>query len=119
MARICLISPGHLSTNPRLVKEADALVAAGHEVSVIVADFVLWAREADKSFTNLSWQIVRTLRFGPNAPPSARLLQVARQRTARIMTVAGLRSPAIVYAAFHPIAPDLVAEAKRVPADLY
>ena len=35
MARICLISPGHLTSNPRLVKEADALTEAGHVVVVI------------------------------------------------------------------------------------
>jgi glycosyltransferase involved in cell wall biosynthesis len=119
MARICLISPGHLSTNPRLVKEADALADAGHDVRVIVADFALWAREADQSFANRNWKIAQTLRFGPNAPTSARLVQVARQRAARLLTVSGLCNSAIVSAAFHPIAPDLVAAAKRVQVDLY
>jgi glycosyltransferase involved in cell wall biosynthesis len=47
------------------------------------------------------------------------LIQVARQRAARALTAVGVCSPSIVCAAFHPITPDLVAEAKRVPADLY
>ena len=41
--RICIITPGQIGSNPRVVKEADALVAAGHRVTVIctkVADFV-------------------------------------------------------------------------------
>ena len=34
-ARICLVTSAHVSNNPRLVKEADALVAAGHMVRVV------------------------------------------------------------------------------------
>ena len=30
LRRVCLLTPGHLSTNPRLVKEADALANAGY-----------------------------------------------------------------------------------------
>ncbi|HVZ65436.1 MAG TPA: hypothetical protein VG936_12760 [Lacunisphaera sp.] len=32
---ICLITPGHLASTPRLLKEADALVAAGYRVHVV------------------------------------------------------------------------------------
>lgn len=35
MPRICLVTPGHLASNPRLVKEADALHQAGHSVHVV------------------------------------------------------------------------------------
>ncbi len=35
--KVCLVSAGHPSSNPRLVKEADALVQAGHEVQVVHA----------------------------------------------------------------------------------
>ena len=35
MPRICLISPSHVASNPRLVKEADALHAAGYDVHVV------------------------------------------------------------------------------------
>ena len=33
--RICIVTPGALGSNPRVVKEADALQAAGYEVTVI------------------------------------------------------------------------------------
>jgi hypothetical protein len=39
-----LVTPGHLSTNPRLVKEADALAAAGYQVSVVSARFICLLR---------------------------------------------------------------------------
>lgn len=34
-ARFCLVTPAHVCNNPRLVKEADALHAAGHAVRVV------------------------------------------------------------------------------------
>lgn len=34
-SRVCLITPGHLSSTPRLVKEAEALAAAGASVHVV------------------------------------------------------------------------------------
>ncbi len=48
MAKICLVTPAQPSTNPRLVKEADALSEAGHEVHVIYAHVSSWADESDK-----------------------------------------------------------------------
>ena len=35
---ICLVTSGHVGSNPRLVKEADALVTAGAHVQVIAVD---------------------------------------------------------------------------------
>src|SRR5437868_13937483 len=119
MPRICILTPGHLSTNPRLVKEADALAGNGYDVQVIAADFASWARVGDRSFARKAWRVVRTLPFGPKAPRRARAIQLLRQRSTRLMVAAGASSPGIVRAAFHPIAPDLVAEAKKTPADLY
>lgn len=48
MGKICLITPGQPSINPRVVKEADALVEAGHEVRVLCSHMVPWADEADR-----------------------------------------------------------------------
>jgi glycosyltransferase involved in cell wall biosynthesis len=43
MATICLLTPGQPSTNPRLLKEADALSEAGHSVRV----FAFFGREQE------------------------------------------------------------------------
>jgi glycosyltransferase involved in cell wall biosynthesis len=48
MAKICLLAPGQLSIDPRLVKEADALHEAEHEVQVLCAHYVEWADETDR-----------------------------------------------------------------------
>lgn len=48
MAKICLITPGQPATNPRLIKEADALVEVGHQVHVLCSHLIPWADAADK-----------------------------------------------------------------------
>ncbi|HTY76882.1 MAG TPA: hypothetical protein VMI34_03600 [Candidatus Bathyarchaeia archaeon] len=47
MARICVLTAGHLSTCPRMVKAADALAGAGHRVRVVSARYIDWAVAAD------------------------------------------------------------------------
>src|SRR5690349_10709759 len=46
--RICLISPGHVAFNPRLVKEADALTLAGYAVHVVAANNLKHLRHLDE-----------------------------------------------------------------------
>ena len=119
MARICLITPAHLSTNPRLVKEADALSEVGHDVRVISADFLGWARAADTEFRNRRWHVEEKLRFGPQAPLPVHVKQAIRQRSARLSAKLGIRGEAIDFAACHRIGPDLMKAVRRTPADLY
>ena len=47
--RICLVSPQHLASNPRLVKEADALHEAGIAVRVIAGDATPGVRPLDET----------------------------------------------------------------------
>lgn len=61
--RICIVTSTHISANPRVVKEADALAAAGHAVHVVFAQFVGAAADqydsdllSDKAWT---WSAVR------------------------------------------------------------
>ena len=57
--RIVLVTPGQPSLNPRIVKEANALSAAGHEVIVLYCHWIAWADEADKTILNDSpWKAV-------------------------------------------------------------
>jgi glycosyltransferase involved in cell wall biosynthesis len=118
-ARVCLVTPGHLSTNPRLVKEADALSAAGYEVSVIAADFLPWASAADAEFRGRPWTVARRVRFGPSSGLPGRALQGLRLRGARALFRLGARTTPVLQAAGHPAGPDLVAAAAETPADLY
>jgi glycosyltransferase involved in cell wall biosynthesis len=119
-ARICLITQLHVSMNPRLVKEADALAEAGYEVLVIAPDFSKPAREADADFSDRPWHVVASPQFGPDAPWLIRSRELVRRHAARILVRGGrLEYPFIIRAAWHSSTPDLVAAAKRVKADLY
>lgn len=113
--RICLVTPGHLSTNPRLVKEADALAAAGYEVSVVSARFIQWADEADAEFLNRPWQ-VRKVAFGPMA---GRMFHVAQSLRRRLCELVYRLFGLCAVSAFHPVIPALARAACAIPADLY
>ena len=46
-ARVCVVTAGHLSTCPRMLKAADALHDAGYRVRVVSANHTAWATAAD------------------------------------------------------------------------
>ena len=117
--RVCLITPGHLSTNPRIVKEADALAEAGCEVTVISADYLAWGRGMDRAFTDRPWRSAPKVRFGPDAPVQVYLTQTLRRRGGRALVRALGRRTLFVDWAIHPAAADLTRAARSVDADLY
>lgn len=56
MKVVVLITTGQPSVNPRIVKEADALYAAGFEVMVLFCFWMQWADDADQSLLkNVRW----------------------------------------------------------------
>ena len=116
--KICLVTPGHLATNPRLVKEADALHEAGYNVEVIAARFVQLADEADREFDERPWPVRRTA-FGPLASLPRYVAQTIRRRGAQALWRAAGGPMRLAEQAFHPAVPSLVRLARGVRADLY
>lgn len=58
--RVILITTGQPSTNPRLVKEANALVSAGFDVLVIYAFWARWAVDTDNLlYKNSKWKKIQ------------------------------------------------------------
>lgn len=62
--KVCLITPGHISTNPRLVKEATALIEAGYKVHIVFTqymdyllkdDLLLLKNSPSITYDNLIW----------------------------------------------------------------
>src|SRR5215510_5457014 len=47
-ARVCVVTAGHLSTCPRMLKAADALAGAGYDVRVVSTNHTPWAAVADR-----------------------------------------------------------------------
>ena len=121
MIRVCLVTTGHPSTNPRLVKEADALVEAGYDVRVVAAKFWRWADAADAAFQSRPWP-VEYVSFGEMASGREGAWPRVRHRIAReaATRTRPQRLPAVVLdRAVHYVTPELRRRAAAVPADLY
>ena len=59
MKKIVLITSGQPSTNPRLVKEADALASRAYQVTVVYQYWDEWAEKADQIlFENKKWEAI-------------------------------------------------------------
>lgn len=115
MPRICLITPAHLGSNPRIVKEANALKEAGYETHVIFADTFPGARERDAAILKhapWTYEIVRR-----NALTS-RLAAVRRKASVAFVRL-GLKLSALCELAHHSLVNALGEAACRYPADLY
>jgi glycosyltransferase involved in cell wall biosynthesis len=117
---ICIVTQSHLSANPRVVKEADALTEAGYSVAVIAPDYSAWGREADKAFVGRAWKIVERPQFGPSSPRMTRIAEVARRAFAGVAArTLGIDHSSVVHAAWHPVTPALIRAAQLQPAKLY
>ena len=64
MARkVCIVGSGSLASNPRLLKEADALHAAGYSVTAVCCDYTDALRAADDEIVrSVPWQVRRVQR---------------------------------------------------------
>lgn len=116
--RVCLITTGHPSTNPRLVKEAEALSEAGYGVSVVACKFLEWADKADEQFARRPWTIA-WCRFGDRASVMRREWLRSRRRLNRMLVSTLGYKPAFVLRAFHYVIPELARLACKQAADLY
>lgn len=118
--RILLITCAQVATNPRLVKEADALTEAGYHVEVITGDHrVPWRDAANDAYRHKPWQILDQIAYGPMANPVQRLRQGVSHRLSRYLWHAGFKDQQLETRAWHPVASSLIRAAKRHPADLY
>lgn len=135
MSKIVIVTPGQLGSNPRVVKEANALQAAGHVVHVIATKVVDFVEPRDQAvLATAAWSAERVSFEDKTAWRRTRLMQEAAKRLRRILpsakldalshsamtlslTRAALAHPADLYIAHYPAAlPAAVAAAKRYNA---
>lgn len=117
MHSICLITPGHVSSTPRLVKEADALAEAGYRVHVIAGRHFASIDSLDAEILSAAkWSYTR-VDYCRGAGVTARKLlrRVARQ----LMGTAPFATPTIATHAHHPEIPRFAVAAARIGADFY
>lgn len=122
MARICILTAGHLATCPRMLKSADALADAGHDVRVVATRHMAWAAEADAAVRRTrSWPCTvvnydRATGRGLYATSGAR----RRLATAIATSLSPARTPMpLVYRAYSRVHPELVRAAMAKPADFF
>ncbi len=113
---VCIVSPGNLASNPRVLKEADALHSAGYDVTAVVCDYSEALRgEDDALAAAVPWKVVRVKRAAGEG-----ITARAATMLAKILLAAGLPVPANV-AACSARAPvmALARAARQIRADLY
>jgi hypothetical protein len=122
VARVCVITAGHLSTCPRMLKAADALSRAGHAVRIVSTRHVAWATATDSELSATrrwsSWQVVNYDRATARA---TYIRSGLRRRWA--MAIAerwgAARVPfAVVARAYSRVHPELVSAALAEPCDV-
>ena len=117
-ARVCLVTSGNVASNPRLVKEAHALRAAGYPLRIVAADTMPSLSPYDAAiFEALDCEYIRVSARLPRWRHAGR---AALQRAARwaLGTPAG-KSVRLASWAHHQLSHALGAAAARGPADLY
>lgn len=117
MAIICLVTPGHLGSNPRIVKEADALASQGHQVHVVYGQTHPRDLERDASIlAAVRWQVHPVDGMGGTLLHRLRRL---RQLAAAAAFQHRPRSLRLAIAAQHQLASCLRRTVASIPADLY
>ena len=114
--RICLVSPGHLSSNPRLVKEADALHEAGYAVRVVAGDVTPSVRHLDNTISaRAPWPVVK-VKVGARPIYLVRRFRQEIARKSFAFRGGGVRQAVWAHS---PITQKLAKAAAAEAADLY
>jgi glycosyltransferase involved in cell wall biosynthesis len=116
---VCLITSRHISYNPRLVKEADALQAAGYHVRVVAPVQLSERAVLDEELASTrDWLFARIHATGHTRASQARRMWAAvRQRVCSLLYPRG--GPYVRDAAYSRFVTELASTAAAEPADLY
>jgi glycosyltransferase involved in cell wall biosynthesis len=114
---VCLVSPGHLASNPRLIKEADALRGAGYGVTVVAAGLTSFIRPFDEEIVSTApWTALRA----PQPTARARLATRAARAVTGLLFPSSARIPPWLASLAHGAqTTSLTTAACAVEADLY
>ncbi len=115
---VCLVTSGHVGSNPRLVKEADALASAGASVKVIALNVTQLAEVQARDGYILSRGLWPCTLIGAGGWIS-RVLTAVLQRAVKLAFSRGIKSDWVVCTAYSPQIARLSRAALAIPADLY
>jgi glycosyltransferase involved in cell wall biosynthesis len=67
--KVCLITPGHIATNPRLVKEVAALIEMGFQVHIVFTQYIESLKKEDQKiigqYGGLTFDVLNWSGYGP------------------------------------------------------
>ena len=114
--KVCIVGSGSLSSNPRLLKEADALHEAGYEVVAVACDYTDALRAADDEIVaTVPWRVRRVPR-----PTLGRYTGRLALQAARVLEFLHAEPPlALAAEAYGGPARALRRAVAEVAADLY
>ncbi|MGD9879786.1 MAG: hypothetical protein AB7F22_07375 [Reyranella sp.] len=108
------MSPGNLASNPRLLKEADALHSAGYDVTTVLSDFSESVRAFDDELVaSAPWRVIRIARRRALNLRSAASALVARTMGERVPLSLACRA-----AGGAPVG-AMIRAVRAIEADLY
>jgi len=114
---ICLVSGSHVSSNPRLVKEADALHAAGYRVHVIAGRNFPPSDPLDASILSRARWSFTLVDYSSGWRTRAQ--RIIRRLARLILARCPRASLWLAARAHHPACAQFAAAASRIRADLY
>ena len=123
--KICLLTTAHLTDNPRLVKEADALCCFGYEVMVVACHYDPGHLESDrKIMQRATWSVIMVSWDPIGNPWLFWLSRVRRTGCHLILTLLQKLGIArglgwLEVRAFDRVLPEIMREARKVKADLF
>jgi glycosyltransferase involved in cell wall biosynthesis len=114
--RVCIVGSGNLASNPRLLKEADALHGEGYDVTAVACDYTDALRAADDEIARrVPWQVRRVPR-----PLAGRYTSRVARLAVLPQAAAGLPVPMMLASeAYGGPARALRRATIDVPAELY
>jgi glycosyltransferase involved in cell wall biosynthesis len=115
MARICIVTPMPVGSNPRVVKEADALAAAGFDVRVVATKVLDLVEPRDQAILADARYPIERVAFNDRFV----WLQERLRQAAWRKLFAAAAVPALAVRAYSPISRRLGHAAMAQPADLY
>lgn len=114
---VCLITPGHLTSTPRLVKVANSLASAGYSVHVVAGRYFAPAEQLDLTILAAAeWSCTHV---AYHRGIGGILSRLRRQFARRGMLHSSRPSTLTATRALHAGVPALVTAAIRVPAAFY
>ena len=117
--KIVLITSGQPSTNPRLVKEADALTEAGYSVTVIYQYYNEWATALDHEFLKVKkWEAI-CVGGNPMTEKAIYFSSLTKYKIAKKLINLKCISAKLSLLAIGRGTCTMIKKAKKVKADLY